>query len=388
MAYVDVPFEPSDPDLLLADALDRLTTLLPGYTPRQTQPEYAILAEASRLVADTRALAADVPDAIFRTFGADLYGIPALAGTPATGTAVFTVEAQGQIVPAGTAVAWSPDPLDPAAEVVEFVTVAAVTGATAVSGGFDTQPVQIVADVVGEAGNDLPTGALLLTDPLTYVTAVRATAVSSGGTEPEDDRDYLDRLTDSLTLLRRVPVLARDFAVLARDVPGVYRALALDNYNPANGTSNNERMVAVAAVDEQGAAVAGSVLAELDARLQSEREVNFVVNTFAPTYTAVTVTFTATCTDDFDPATVQAEAIQAVTDYLSPAFWAGGRERPPTWRAETTVRRLDVAGVLFTVPGVLHVTALTLNGSSTADVTLTGAAPLPTPTVSGTVTAV
>lgn len=385
MAYVDVPFEPSDPDVLLADALDRLTETLPGYTPRRTQPEYAVLAEAARLVADTRALAADVPDAIFRTAGANLYGVAPLSGTPATGTVVFTVELEGQVVPAGTMVGWSADAFDPNSEAVEFATVADVTGATAVPGGFDTQPVQVVAQVDGERGNDLPVTTLDLTDPLSYVTAVRSTTVSSGGSEAEEDLAYLDRLADSLTLLRRVPVLARDFAVLARDVPGVYRALALDNYNPANGTFNNERMVAVAAVDAAGAAVSGSVLAALDARLQSEREVNFVVNTFAPTYTAVTVAFTATCTAEFDPISVRDEAAQAVTDYLSPAFWAGGRERPPTWRAETTVRRLDVAGVLFTVPGVLHVTSLTLNGG-TGDVTLAGAAPLPTPTVSGTVT--
>lgn len=387
MAYVDVPFDPVDPDELLADALDRLETALPGYVPRKTQQVYVMLAEGARLAADVRALAADVPDAIFRTFGQKVAGVPALEGTPATGTAVLTVEQAGQIVPAGTSVGWSADPFDPTVQALRFVTGTAVTGlAAAAGGGFDTAPVQIIADTVGEAGNDLPAGPLTLDDPLVYVVGVRATSGSAGGTDPEDDLVYLDRLSDAQTLSRRVPVLARDYPPFARQVPGVHRALAIDNYSPRTGLLNQERTVAVAAVDADGQPVSTTVKERLDALMQSEREANFIVEVFDPTYTSITVSFTGTAQAGADPARVQADAVQSAQDFLSPAFWAGGRERPPVWRRETLVRYLDVAAVVGSTPGLLHLTDLLVNGGR-ANVTLDGQAPLPLATVTGAVTA-
>lgn len=377
MAYVPFAYDGEDPDELLAEALVRIGEALPGWTPKTAHPEYAVLSEMARWIVDTRLLATDVSDVIFQTYGERTIGLPTQPGIQASATAVFTfTDTALHTIPAGTALLW-PTGGDPAL----FLTAVEVSN---VVGMADTPAVEIRAAEPGTAANGLAAGALDLVDALSFVASVAATTDSGGGTDAETDAAYLDRLADSLQLLRRIPVLAADFAILARDVPGVHRALAIDNYNPADGTDDNERMVAVAPLAADGTDVASDIKTALQARLQSEREVNFVVNVMDPTRTAVAVDFTAEAELGADAAVVESAAIQAVQDFLDPAVYGGGDEEPPAWRLEPTVRYLDVAAVIGRTPGLRHVLTLTLNGG-TADVTLAGAAPLPDPTVTGAV---
>lgn len=380
MAYVPFDYEPRDGDDLLTEALVRIQDRLPGWTPNEAHVEYAVLSEMVRLTLDTRLLATDVADAIFRSYGEKLIGLPAQPGTPATANAVFTfIDTSQYTIPAGTQVLW---PTGGVPLLFQTVTDVSNTPGNAVA-----PAVQIAAAEPGTAANSLAPATLDLVDAVSFVQSVASTTTSAGGTNPEQDAEYLDRLAESLQLLRRIPVLARDFAILARDTPGVHRALALDGYNPDDSTSGNERMIAVAPLAEDGTAVPTNVRNDMALRLDAEREVNFVVKTLDPTYTALTVTFTAVAEADADAAQVLADAVDAVKAYLSPAFWAGGTERPPVWRYEPTVRYLDVVTVIGAVPGLRSVTAVTLNGG-TGNVTLAGAAPLPAanPTVTGTVT--
>lgn len=380
--FIAYPYTGESLDGVLTDALTRLVDTIPGWTPRETHLEYALLSELVRHALDTRLLAADVAESIFRGFGTRLIGLEPRPGTPATGTVTFTLsDTTGRTVPAGTELVWT----GAGGTALSFRTV---TDVTAAPGATETPGVQAVADEPGEAGNGLPTGPVTVVDALSYVTGARATTSSTGGTDPEPDADYLDRLAQSLTLLRRIPVLAGDYAVLARDVPGVHRALALDGYNPTTGTYGNERTITVAAVDDAGQPLPANVTTALRDRLASEREVNFVVNVLAPTYTTVNVTYTVRAAPNTDPAVVLADTTAAVRAFLSPASWAGGLDSPPAWRNDKLVRYLDVAAVLGRTAGVSSVTALTLNGG-TSNVTLAGEAALPSAssTVTGTVTA-
>lgn len=380
--FVPFAFADDDPDDLLAESLRRLVELLPGWTPRETHLEYAVLAEVTRHAHETRQVATDVGAAVFRTFGEKLLGIPPRPGTPATASAVFTVsDLTGRTVPAGTAVLWP----TPGGDAQLFVTAADVTG---LPGAAELPAVQLVAADAGELANGLPAGELELVDALAFVDTVTALEATEGGVDAETDADYLDRLAESLTLLRRIPVLARDFAILARDVPGVHRALAVDGLNPDDDTLDNERTVAVAAVDEDGQPVPANVDEALRVRLDSEREVNFEARTFAPTYTALAVTFEAVAELGADPAAALAAAEQAVRDYLSPATWGGGDESPPVWRLTPVVGYLDVSAAIANAPGIGRLLDVTLNGAR-VDVPLAGFAPLPAagPTVDGEVTA-
>jgi hypothetical protein len=371
--YIDAPIQASA-DQIIADALDDLAALAPGWVAREGHLEVWMLEVIGRMNAETQTVATSVPVSIFRYYGKSLIGLPAVDAVSATAPTTWTmVDNAGYTIDAGTVVAFrtAGDTLVPF-EVVADVVVPPGALATA-DGGVIVRALE-----PGEAGNGLGPAGLELVTSLSNVAngGVVATAASAGGIDAETDDAYLDRLREELQLLAPRPILATDFAVVARRVAGVYRALGLDGYDPAAGTYNHDRTVTVALVDENGAAVAAPVKAAVVALLESEREVNFVVHTMDPTFTNVGTAFTITVRDGYVPADVLASAVAAVNAFVNPATWGGGDEQPPEWFLKTTVFRGEVYQVIYDVPGVKAVTALTLNGG-VVDVALAGAAPLP-----------
>jgi hypothetical protein len=153
----------------------------------------------------------------------------------------------------------------------------------------------------------------------------------------------------------------------------------------AGGTSDstgNERMIAVALVDAAGNAASSAVKNAVQASLDAQREVNFVVNVIDPSYALIDVTFTITAFEGFDPAAVVDAAEAAVTAFLDPASWGLAPTRDlHSWINNTSVRQLDLAAIIKNTPGVAFITSLQLRISggtlATTDVALPGAAPLP-----------
>lgn len=356
---------------LAQQAMDALAAQFPGWVANEAHLEVALITELARMVAESAEVAADVPTAIFREYGRKVIQLDPVDGAPAGHLATWTmVDNAGYTVPAGTVYAYR----TPTGEYQLWQTLeeaVVVAGQVAVAG----VPGQAVEDGT-DANGIADATAFDLVDGLAYVDSVVSDTASSGGVAPETDDEYLDRLADELALSSPRPILPGDFAVLARRVEGVHRALAIDGYDPAVPSDDNERMVALAAVDELGNAVSVGVRGNMQAYLDAQREINFVVNVFDPTYTDVAVDFDATALPGYDPAEVLAAAIQAVTDYLDPARWSGGADDPPVWRLDDTVRLYEVATVINNVAGVDLVTALTLNGVA-ANLALAGRAPLP-----------
>jgi hypothetical protein len=379
--YVNLPFQDGDddPDRMVREALEHLQNTVDGFVADDNSVEAALLYAVMERIAEARTLTRDYGAAGFRAFGEQIVQLARRTGTSASGTVVFTMRAGGGTIAAGTVIAW-PGPDGP----IGFTTVVEVTVA---AGQAQSPPVQVVAEQPGTYANGLAAGPVDVVDALAPVTGATATTGSGGGTDAEDDLDYTDRLADALTLWSTVPVQAPQFAILARQVPGVARALAVDNYDPATQTGGQERTVAVFPLDDAGQDPAPAVLTELAARLEASREVNFLVPIGTATRTPVAVDFTATAEPGSDPAVVHAAAVAALSSWLSSAVWGGGDERPPTWRDERVVRFLDTVAALARVNGVHSVTALTLNGGQ-ADVVL-GVQPgvLPDATVTGVVDA-
>jgi hypothetical protein len=382
----------TDPDVIAQLAFDRLGALIPGWEPSETDLVTILLETVSRMAAENRDLASEVPTAIFRYYGATVIDLPPVDEQEATGESTWTmIDNAGYTIEAGTVVNI------PAAgdELLAFETdidVVIPPGQTSTAAG----EVTLTALVAGEEANGL-TGTPELQDALDFVATITLTQPTSGGVDAEADSDYLNRLAERLKLLSPRPIIEEDFAILARDIPGVWRATAVDGYNPDNATFNNERMVAVASIDEAGNAVGSTIEAEVDAYLQALREANFIVNTFDPTYTAIGVTFAGVAVKGADPEDVETRAEAAVAEYLSPANWgkvsratATEDEADRTWVNQTQVRQFEVVALLNNIQGMDYLTSVTLSGgtASGSDRILAGVAALPTAgAISGSVSA-
>ena len=367
--YLDPPIV-TEPDDLAQEAFAYLEDAIPGWLPAPGNLETWLVEATSQLAGELMDVASAVPTSIFRYFGATVLGLPPLAAQSATAETTWTArDNAGYTIQACTLVGI------PAAgdELVPFETQEAYTiapGATSVG------DVLIVAVEPGADANGLSDTPEVI-DPLDWVEGVALEASTSGGVDEESDDDYLDRLRELATLLAPRPILPNDFAVLARTVAGVERSTAIDLYKADTGTPNTPRCVSVAVADAAGNPCSSTVKGEVDALLQSEREVNFLVYVIDPAYTNIAVVFSITVYPDFDSAATLAAAIQAVTDYLSPAnFGQVPYGDQPVWLNDTKVRYLEVSEVINRTEGVWYVASLTVNGG-TADVALTGPAPLP-----------
>lgn len=492
--YIEFPLD-TNPEVLAEDAFDYIQAHFPTWIPADGNLDTIMVEVGARLAAEARDVASLVPVSIFRYFGG-LVGIPPQEATYATGLTDWTlINNAGYTIPAGTQVG-----IRTAGDVlVPFLTM---TDIVVPPGSTTALNVLITAVEAGGESNAIGTaaGPVELISTLDFVVSITLDAATSGGIDAEDEEDYLDRLRTRLQLLAPRPIIARDFAIMAEDIGGVERAVAIDGYDPTaseiqtvdvdatggnfqltftgqttaniawNATAaqlqaalealsniapgdihvtggpgpamwtveflgtydgvnvaqmtntdtltggagtvtnatlregaghsqfDNERMVGVAAVDEEGEAVSGGVKAEIDAYLQAHREINFVVHVFDPTYTLVDVTFTAVTFPGFDPALVEVAAELAISTYLEPKNWGlstsqfGDSPVSQSWQNVKVVRYLELAQVLNAVEGLDYITALTFRigaaSFATTDVTLPGEVPLPRPgVITGTVSA-
>jgi len=377
--YIPYPIT-TDPDRLLEDAYAYLEFNIPGWAPASGNLDVWMLEAMARMVAEARDVAADVPDTIFMRLGNDLFNTPPQDATYSRATATFTLDSNvaGYALPAGLTFA--------------------VTDSLGIQRGFQieidafvpagslTHEVMVVALETGPYYNGLgPTNPAVLLDSWTGVVGVVLASTSAGGQDAETNVEYMSRLSQRLTLLSPAPILPQDFALLSLDHPSVGRAVAIDGYNPTGPLTGQARTVTVVAADEAGHALSAPVKAEVDALLQSYREVTFNVFVIDPTYTTINVTASVVPVPGYDPAAMAVEVADALRLYLSPANWGaphvGGQFGDPfPWKNETKVRYLELTTVVNNVPSVDYIVSMTINGG-TADITMTGVGPLPNPGV-------
>lgn len=254
--YISLPIT-VDPNQLLANALDAIAALIPGWVPREGHLEVAILEQVAQMVSESAAVAAQVPLAIFQYFGS-LVGINPIAGTAATMPVTFTmVDNRGYTIPAGTVVAYQ---LSGNTSIL-FVVQSAVTIPSGSTSGTGT----LICETVGTFANGLAAATLNMVDQLAFISSVASTAASSGGVDAETTTAYLNRLSNELQLIAPRPILPQDFAALALNVVGVFRALAINGLNPGRtdtgcGTTSGSPVVTDAAitVNDVGKPVSGT----------------------------------------------------------------------------------------------------------------------------------
>lgn len=379
--YIHPPVE-TEPDALAQIAYDYLQNKIPGWLPSDGQLDTWLIAALARQVAELRDVASDVPRSIFRYFGANLMSIPPLDAVSASVLTTWTmVDNAGHTIPAGTAVGVRNEAgvLQVFQTIVDVVIPSASTTATNVT---------VLALVPGTEASGLGSNgtAMELITSLEFVSTVVQQATTSGGQDAETDDAYLNRLTADLSLQAPRPILPNDFAIFARNTPGVARALAIDGYDAVAMTSGNARTITVAVVDTTGEPVSAPTKAAVLASLQAAREVNFLVYVIDPTYTTIDVNVTAVAYPGYATADVAARIQSAIAAYLSPANWGQPPSvESPQWIQSTVVKTNDLIGVAYMQEGVKDITAVTQRVGAGAfaatDTTLTGAAPLTRPGV-------
>lgn len=233
--YIQFPVE-TDPEALAQQAFDRLRVIFPSWVPNDGNLDTIMIETLARMSAVVRTLASMVPEAIFRFFGETLLDILPIDAAAASGNSTWSVrDNAGYTIPVGTQVGVRKT----GDELIPFYVLNAVTippGQTATASGA----VQLVAVEPGLSGSGL-TGAAELIDPLDFVSAVSIVGTTTGGIDGESDADYIDRLTGQLTLMAPRPILPGNFALMAQNIAGIHRALAIDLLQP--GVNEKQQVV-------------------------------------------------------------------------------------------------------------------------------------------------
>jgi hypothetical protein len=360
----------ADPAQLQQDAEDWLLAQAPAGFVIPVWVAW-ILSAVARIAVEVVVLAGRVPVGIFKTFGTDVLGVQPITAIAATATATFTLtDTLGHTIGAGAQ-------LD--VNGVGFETVTDLVVPAAASSGS----VGIVALDAGTASNGVQAPATLVSPTLVFVTGVALPGPTAGGVDDEDDDAYVDRLADTTPALSRKAILIDDFATLARDDAEVYRALAIDNYDPGPPiVTNAEGHVTVIVQNAAGAAVSPAGKARVLAAMNANRVLNLVPHVLDPATTSVDISVTATAYSGYDVAAVDTAATQAIADFMNAARWGNPTGSDEfAWVEETKLRRDDLVWVVHNTPGVRRVDSLTLAlhgaGLATTDLTLAGPGAIP-----------
>jgi uncharacterized phage protein gp47/JayE len=363
---------PSDPEQLREQMFDTIRSRWPDWEPADGNLETWMVDAFARLGSEVIDLVQRAGEEIFKEFGTDIMQLPPETELHATGQSTWTmIDNAGYTIFAGTEVGIPASGNDLVAfEVVSDVTVppgSTVTG---------TGEVSLRAVIGGTDANELDATPVLIS-AFDYVDTIVLEDPTSGGQDEEDPADYIERLRDELELLTPTPILPEEFAVLALRVPGVYRAVCVDGWNPTAPSTGNDRYAGLVCLDENGDDVDAGVKTAVEEYLDALREVNFVVDVGAPTVTAIDVTTTVRCYETFEPADVDAAVTAALEEFFSPLRWGTPSVGSPDtdWVNTDEVRFLEVAACINNVAGVNYIESLTVEGAG-VDVALSGVVPL------------
>jgi hypothetical protein len=396
--YLALPLV-DDPDALLETGVDYMEDSIPGFVARPGNPETVLLEANSQIAAEVVQQAELVPPIAFAYAGESLFGIPQHDAVPATGTATitFAVDTPANMIAAQSMLS-VPHPSG------AFVVFTTDTDVNAIAGG-GTATVGVTALEPGANAN----GAF---GPSEFVDAVQGIASvvvagAAGGVDAESDEDYLDRLADALTLLAPRPILPNDFAVMARQVPGVGRSASLDLYQP--GTNDNiaagqpggpltvegapvnagagktgiERCVTTIITADAGQPPTQTLMHQTWSVLDGAREVNFLAYVVAPRYSTIDVQATVHAFPGYLAADVLASSKAMLAQWLDPDRWGAGIG--DSWTVDTYARIYEAVDWLNRADGVNYVKAGTVQlriaggAWSPNDVALPGVAPLTLP---------
>lgn len=219
--YIDPEFEESGDDIE-EEAFQYIAAEHPNWEPNPANLETLIIqymAMRAGVLADQMGT---VFATIFRYFGKSVLNVPAQEALQATASTTWTAKDNaGYTIPEGSVIGLVDEngDLQPFATIQEYTIPAA---------SLSLAGVTVRSLDPGTLYNNLG-GTVQPLTALDWLADVSVQGLSSGGEDAEDDDEYQARLARRIALMAPRPIKAVDFALMAMDEPGVYRATASDN---------------------------------------------------------------------------------------------------------------------------------------------------------------
>lgn len=388
-SFIELPVELNGA-ALKSEIFAVMEEAFPGWEPNPNNPEtWLIEGMVDRLTIPLAQMTADVAAEIFNAFGEQIVKVLPIEATPATVKSTWTmVDKKGYAIKVGTQVnVPTSGNTGEGFRVVNEVVVPKESLSTEAGG------VLLEAIEPGTGANGL-SGEAKLEDTLNYIAVeggIMLVGESTGGTEAEEPSAYLDRLAETMRTLAPRPIIPTDVEILARNIPGVERAVALDMYNPETDPPEepskwlSERTCSVAVCDSEGEPCSELVKAAVLADLEARREVNFVFKVLDGTYTTIAAHYKVVPRAGFAQATADEATKAALEDLLAPnKFGVDQSGDLRSWNNQTVLRYQDLVTVVSNLQSVDHYTVLKVakEGSelkANTDIALAGPAALTKP---------
>jgi hypothetical protein len=356
--FINIPIE-TEPDAIAQIAFDFMEESVPGWEPNDGNLDVWILSAGARQAAVLRDVASDVPIAILRYIGFFIFGLAPVDATAATALTNWTMQDNaGYTILDGTNVGVR----DSNGDLIPFVTVGDFT-VPALSTTASNIPIAALEE--GANGSNLGSvgGNVELVDAIAGPAAITLVAKTSGGSDDEDDQVYISRLISYIRLMSPRPVKAQNFADLARNIAGVWRAAAIEGYNAVSGLTGQPQTVTVFPVDEAGAYVGDTIANQYLAYVTPMMSPNFSVFKKAVTVRTVNVSADITVYTGWDKPDRETAAEAAIVELLDAGTWGSppfgdGRDFIVT----NSLKVNDIIARLYHVDGIQYVSNVLING--------------------------
>lgn len=368
-AYVDLRvFDVPSSDLISA-MIAYYGIVNPGWVPREGNTEVVLMEAIALAIAENVATINRLPGAVVEAI-LHLAGVDKDFGAPALATATIAVaDGLGYTIPTGTRFY-----LPLATGTVVFL---AMAPDTQIAAGATTATVNLISQINTAAANGVAAGArLVLADQLSMVQTVTLASTVAGGRDAETDAAWRDRGVARLKRLSDTLVVPRQFNAAVDEDVRIGRVMTVDLWDGSVVTPHSVGAdpghITMCVLDPTGLPLTTPVLTSIQATIQAQSAAMLAVHVINAALDTIAVVAVIRTAAGFTPATVAANVVAVVRNYINPL----------TWTAGAPLRHNEFVSVIDQVPGVDYVTSVTLNGGA-GDVAATTPKALPQ---AGTVT--
>jgi hypothetical protein len=211
--------------------------------------------------------------------------------------------------------------------------------------------VPVQAAVPGISGNVAAGSISLITSSVPGVDTVTNASAFTNAIDYESDAALKNRFRLAINALAKGTEAAYGLAITSIQTGLQYTIQENTTYS---GTTQYGYVTVI--VDDGSGSISGSLLAAAQAAIDAVRAASVQVGVFAATTTSANVTATITTLTGYNPPTVVAQVVNAITDNIN---GLGLGNALPFY---------DIPGWIMTVPGVSKINSLSLNGG-TSDIT-------------------